>query len=116
SGDGGKLLERSSSVTNPIAPEAPVLRAMEQEGLKPASESAGGSAKGFGDLLRDSIEKTNEAQVQADHAIRELTAGHTKNIHETMLAIEKADTSLKLMMQVRNKVLDAYREIMKMQI
>jgi flagellar hook-basal body complex protein FliE len=49
-------------------------------------------------------------------AIKELVAGRTKNIHETMLAIERADTSLKLMMQVRNKVLDAYREIMRMQV
>ena len=55
-------------------------------------------------------------QAQADQAIRELVAGRNKNIHETMLAIERADSSLKLMMQVRNKVLDAYREVMRMQV
>ena len=49
-------------------------------------------------------------------AINELVAGKTKNIHSTMLALEKADMSLKLMMQVRNKVLEAYREVMKMQV
>jgi flagellar hook-basal body complex protein FliE len=58
----------------------------------------------------------NQDQVQADRAIKELVAGRGKNIHETMLAVERADTSLKLMMQVRNKVLDAYREIMRMQV
>jgi flagellar hook-basal body complex protein FliE len=58
----------------------------------------------------------NQDQVQANQAIHELVAGRSKNIHETMLAVERADTSLKLMMQVRNKVLDAYREIMKMQV
>jgi len=116
-GSGEQMLERTSgfSVHNPIAPEAPVLRAMEQEGMKP-TESAGDAAKGFGDMLRDSIDKVNEAQVQADHSIKELAAGRTKNIHETMLEIEKADTSLKLMMQVRNKVLDAYKEVMRMQV
>jgi flagellar hook-basal body complex protein FliE len=43
-------------------------------------------------------------------------AGRTKNIHETMLQLQKADLSLKTMMQVRNKVLEAYKEIMKMQV
>lgn len=70
----------------------------------------------FGDMLRDSIEKTNLFQVQADTAVKELVAGRSKNIHETMLSIERADTSLKLLMQVRNKILDAYREIMRMQV
>jgi flagellar hook-basal body complex protein FliE len=112
-GSGEQMLERSSGV-GAIAPEAPALRAMEQEGMK--ASPAGEIGQGFGDMLKQSIEKTNEAQVQADHSIKELTAGRTKNIHETMLDIEKADTSLKLMMQVRNKVLDAYKEIMRMQV
>jgi flagellar hook-basal body complex protein FliE len=43
-------------------------------------------------------------------------AGKAKNIHETMLAVERADMSLKLLMQVRNKLLDAYREVMRMQV
>ena len=58
----------------------------------------------------------NQHQHQADTAIKELVAGRSKNIHETMLTIERADTSLKLMMQVRNKILEAYREIMRMQV
>ncbi len=70
----------------------------------------------FSDMLRGSLERVNELQHQADTAMKELVAGRTKNIHETMLAVERADASLKLMMQVRNKVLDAYREIMRMQI
>ena len=60
--------------------------------------------------------QVNLDQHQADHAIKEMVAGRSKNLHETLLAVEKADSSLKLMMQVRNKVLDAYREIMRMQV
>lgn len=101
--------------TTTVAPEAPTLRAMEQEGMK-APEASGDAAKGFGQMLSESISKVNEYQHQADTSIKELAAGRTKNIHETMLSIEKADTSLKLMMQVRNKVLDAYKEIMRMQV
>lgn len=103
------------SVNSPVAPEAPALRAMEAEGLK-STNAPGDAGKGFGQMLSESIEKVNDMQVQADHSIKELAAGRTKNIHETMLSIEKADTSLKLMMQVRNKVLDAYKEIMRMQV
>ncbi len=71
---------------------------------------------GFFDLLSRSLEDVNETQVQADQAIKDLVSGKSKNIHETMLAVQKADLSLKTMMQVRNKVLEAYKEIMRMQV
>jgi len=80
------------------------------------SPGAADQGKTFSDILRNSVDKVNEMQVQADTAIKELVAGRSKNIHETLLTIERADTSLKLMMQVRNKILDAYREIMRMQV
>ncbi len=81
-----------------------------------ADGASSGNGANFSDILRNSLEEANVAQVQADTAVKELVAGRSKNIHETMLAIEKADTSLKLMMQVRNKIIDAYREIMRMQV
>jgi flagellar hook-basal body complex protein FliE len=80
------------------------------------SAAAPGAGKTFSDILTDSMEKVNLYQHESDSAIKELVAGRNKNIHETMLTIERADTSLKLMMQVRNKILDAYREIMRMQV
>ncbi|MGZ3688466.1 MAG: flagellar hook-basal body complex protein FliE [Bdellovibrionota bacterium] len=90
---------------------------MRAEGLQPSAPNAvGENATTFGDMLRNSVDKVNTMQHQADVAISELVAGRSKNIHETMLSIERADTSLKLMMQVRNKVLDAYKEIMRMQV
>jgi flagellar hook-basal body complex protein FliE len=98
------------------ASELRVAQEMKANGMNAATEvgEAGGSS--FSDMLKSSIGKVNEMQTQADSAIGELVAGRTKNIHETMLAIERADTSLKLAMQVRNKILDAYREIMRMQV
>lgn len=103
----------SGGLQGATAPNAPALKAMEAEGMD-ISGSEG--AKGFGQMLTESIDKVNEAQHTADTSIKELAAGRTKNIHETMLQIENADASLKLMMQVRNKVLDAYKEIMRMQV
>ena len=71
---------------------------------------------GFFNMLQQSMEQVNTDQVAADHSIQNLMAGKSKNIHETMLAIQKADLSLKTMMQVRNKILEAYKEIMRMQV
>ena len=79
----------------------------------------GGGSPGavtFGEMLMNSVERVNQYQHDANSAIKELVAGRTKNVHETMLAVERAEISLKLMMQVRNKIVDAYREIMRMQV
>lgn len=85
------------------------------EGSESAHLSADGTSS-FSQILKDSVDKVNQYQAQADTSVKELVAGRNKNIHETMLTVERADTSLKLMMQVRNKILDAYREIMRMQV
>ncbi len=95
--------------------EQRVMGEMAKQGLQAPAPGPEG-AKSFGELLRNSFDEVNQAQHQADIAIKELVAGRSKNIHETMLTIERADTSLKLMTQVRNKILDAYREIMRMQV
>jgi flagellar hook-basal body complex protein FliE len=92
--------------------EARVAREMQAQGMD--VPAAGGGS--FSDLMSKSFEQVNNYQHQADRAVGELVAGRSKNIHETMLTIERADTSLKLMTQVRNKILEAYREIMRMQV
>ena len=71
---------------------------------------------GFLETLQKSMDAVNTDQLQADASIKDLVAGKTKNIHETMLQIQKADLSLKAMMQVRNKILEAYKEIIRMQV
>lgn len=96
--------------------EARVLREMREQGMAAAPAPGPEGAHSFSQLFRQSVEQVNQDQHQADHAIKELVAGRSKNIHETMLTIERADTSLKLMTQVRNKILDAYKEIMRMQV
>lgn len=89
---------------------------MANQGMQAPPSAPGDNAKTFASMLEKSVANVNTMQIQANQAIHELVAGRNKNIHETMLAIERADTSLKLMMNVRNKVLDAYREIMRMQV
>jgi len=74
------------------------------------------SSVNFGDLLKDALKDVNDAQLNADEAIKKVLNGETEDIHETMIALQKADVSLKLMMEVRNKLLEAYQEIMRTQV
>ncbi len=71
---------------------------------------------GFEDMLKESLEKVNALQGEADKNIEGLAAGKGGDLHNTMIAIEKADLSFNLMVQVRNKLLAAYEEIMRMQV
>ena len=69
----------------------------------------------FGNMLTRSLQEVNRLHMAADEAVEELAAGKQKNIHETMIAMEKADVAFQLLMQVRNKIISAYETIMRMQ-
>jgi len=70
----------------------------------------------FGELLSKSVEKVNETQTESETEMKKYLSGNGGGIHETMISLEKADISLRLMVQVRNKAVEAYREIMRMQV
>ena len=70
----------------------------------------------FGNIIKESIAKTAEAEQQGNQAIEGLASGQARNLHEVMISVEKADISLKMLVQFRNKALQAYEEVMRMQI
>ena len=70
----------------------------------------------FAQTLKTSIAEVNQAQISADRAAEQIAAGETKNLHGAMIKLEEADISLRLMVQVRNKAVEAYQEIMRMQV
>ncbi|MFA6465078.1 MAG: flagellar hook-basal body complex protein FliE [Desulfurivibrionaceae bacterium] len=80
----------------------------------PGAPSAAGT--GFSELLSRSIAEVNGQGQEADLLVKGLAAGEHANIHETMIAMEKSGISFRMMTRVQQKVLDAYREIMRMQI
>jgi flagellar hook-basal body complex protein FliE len=82
--------------------------------LKATKDAGAGDT--FSTVLKDSIEKVNKLQLDADKAIEGLAKGDTNNIHQTMIAVEEANLSFNMMLQVRNKLLAAYEEIMRMQV
>ncbi|SDZ74246.1 flagellar hook-basal body complex protein FliE [Desulfuromusa kysingii] len=70
----------------------------------------------FSEMLKTSIAEVNQAQVSADRAAEQIAAGETKNLHGAMIKLEEADISLRLMVQIRNKAVEAYQEIISMQV
>jgi len=68
----------------------------------------------FGKAMMGAIARVNNREEEADKSIMNLLKGEA-SIHETMIAVQKSDISMRLLLAVRNKVMDAYREIMRMQ-
>jgi flagellar hook-basal body complex protein FliE len=79
----------------------------------PAKAEEGGT---FGDMLKNAISTVNDVQKQSDVEIQKLMTGETQDLHTTMIAVQKADLSFQMMMQVRNKIVQAYQEIMRMPV
>jgi len=71
---------------------------------------------GFGDILTGAVGEVNKLHHEADQAVEALAAGRSADVHNTMIALQKADVSFQLLMQIRNKVVSAYETVMRMQI
>jgi flagellar hook-basal body complex protein FliE len=87
---------------------------MAQDGL--SGPSANLEDSNFAKVLRDAAEAVNHLQQEADAATRDFAVGQSQSLHETMITLQKADLSLRLLTQVRNKAVEAYHEVMRMQI
>jgi len=96
-----------------IGPLNPKLQMPE---LKLPQAGGGEKSSGFGDILKDAISTVNEVQKQSNQEIQKLMTGESKDLHTTVIAMQKADLSFQMMMQVRNKIVQAYQEIMRMQV
>src|SRR6266849_907968 len=85
---------------SPIAPVDP--------GLK--------SAGGFGFVLQDAIQKVGEFNDNASKSVESFLSGEGDDLHKTIMATQRADLAMELFLQVRNKVVQAYQEVMRMQV
>jgi flagellar hook-basal body complex protein FliE len=70
----------------------------------------------FLDLLEKGIKEVNVAGREAEKSSMDLASGRSSNIHETMLSVTKAELSFNMIVQMRNKVIEAYQEVMRMQV
>jgi len=81
-----------------------------------ASKKQHPTGTGFGEVLQKSIESVNSNLQEADELTRGLAAGEHGNIHETMIAIEKASISFRMATKVQQKAIAAYQEVMRIQL
>ncbi|CAB4906674.1 MAG: flagellar hook-basal body complex protein FliE [Actinobacteria bacterium] len=89
---------------------------MQTDALKQPLQTNDPGAKSFADTLKDAVGTVNQLQKDSDKKMQQLATGQTTNIPEVMMAAEKADIAMRLMVQARNKIIDAYNEVMKMQV
>jgi len=83
------------------------------EKKKTAEESSGAP---FSEFVKRSLGDVNRQMLTADQAIDDLATGKSKDIHNTMIAMQKAEISFEVVMQIRNKLMTAYDEIRRMSI
>ena len=72
--------------------------------------------EGFGQIFKDALKEVSTAQNESDKMTNQLVTGEVQDVHEVMIASQKASLSLQMTMQVRNKVVEAYQEVMRMQV
>lgn|SRR5690554_2352197 len=68
----------------------------------------------FSHMLSDAIQKINDTQIASDRETEKLINGQTTNLHDVMIAAEKASVTLQVSLEIRNKVIEAYQEVMRM--
>ena len=84
--------------------------------LPTAKQTSQSGSASFGQMLKGSLERVHQLQTEADARITKLANGEQTDIHQTMIAVEKADVSFELLMQIRNKLIAAYDKVMRMPV
>ena len=93
----------ASSIATTPSPIAPI-----EAGTK--------STGAFGSVLQDAIKKVGEFNDNASKSVESFLSGEGDDLHKTIMATQRADLAMELFLQVRNKVVQAYQEVMRMQI
>ncbi len=86
--------------------------------IRPRQPSGPGGVEGggFKEMLRQQIDEVNQLQKDAKEAIEDLATGKRDDLESVMIATQKADTAFRMLLQVRNKVMDAYEEVKQMRV
>ena len=90
----------------PVMPHSILPGAAPKKGEKPDTS--------FVDVLHNSIQEINKLQLNANEQVQKLARGEIKDVHQVMIAAQEANLAFSMMMQIRNKIVEAYQEIIKM--
>ncbi len=115
-GSMNKILKnyQASDWTKNIDLEGP--SALSQELTIDKMDKSENNTKSFSDFLMNSIKDVNELQLKANESMEKLATGSKADLHETLIAVEQAEIAFKTMNQIRQKVLEAYKDVMRMQV
>jgi flagellar hook-basal body complex protein FliE len=92
---------------------SPFQQLHEFESKLPKKEP-GGASPNFKQMLTEALQDVDEAHKVSDQQIQKVISGEIQDVHTAMIAMQKADLSFQMMMQVRNKLVEAYHEVMRM--
>jgi flagellar hook-basal body complex protein FliE len=96
--------------------QSEVIRMNDHDGFRPRALTPKDSTPSFKDMLAQALDTVNNLQINADRMAQKLATGEAKDIHEVLMAVEEVSVGLQLTMQIRNKIIEAYQEIMRMQV
>ena len=86
------------------------------QGTQAAQGTQAVQGVGFGDLLNQFVGEVNDKQIASGQAVNDLLAGKDIPLHQAMIAMQEAGVAFQLMVEVRNKLLEGYKELMRMQV
>jgi flagellar hook-basal body complex protein FliE len=95
---------------------SPLQQLREFESRLSPKEGGGVGAGGFKEMLSEALNRVDEAHKISDTQIQNVLSGDVQDVHTAMIAMQKAELSFQMMMQVRNKLIEAYQEVMRMQV
>ena len=98
-----------------MTPIAPLTAMPLLQPQQPAQQQAA-APEGFGETMKSFLQQANASQINADNAIKGVVTGKSQDIHQVMLAMEQARLSMLAIVEARNKVVEAYQEIVRMPV
>jgi flagellar hook-basal body complex protein FliE len=102
---------------NPITfPTVQQAFAANSKSINNPSATSFDAQKSFASVLKDSINQVNKSQLEADSMTEKLAQGENVDLHQVMIVQQKANITLQATLEVRNKVIEAYQEMMRMQV
>ena len=101
----------------PQSPFAPLKQSESQSGIaRRDGVPAASGIDSFANLLGDQVKHVNTMQMDANQSVHSLLTGGDVNTAEVLTAVQKADLAFRMLLQVRNKLIEAYREVQQIQI
>jgi flagellar hook-basal body complex protein FliE len=99
-----------------LVPLTPIAEAAAASNVSPAGINASVSGPSFGELVTQGLGQLNQQMLSSQTDLQNLALGNQQNLHQLMISLEESRLSFQLMLQVRNRVLESYQALMRMQV